>query len=70
MIADEIRTAAHRKPFVPFKVRPKSGESLEIQSRFRATVVEPMAVFGVDVDPQTRIARIVNVNDIVAVERL
>jgi len=71
MKSDELRQIAYRDPFQPYRVTLKSGEQLQIERKYRTTVSDVMVVFGVDEDPETgqaRKMRIVNINDIVAVD--
>jgi uncharacterized membrane protein len=71
MKPDELRKIAYQRPFQPFRVMLKTGEALHIASDLRTTVADALVVFGVDEDPTTghaRRMRIVNINDIAAVE--
>jgi hypothetical protein len=73
MMSESIQKAVQKRPFQPFRVRLHSGESLDVTRRFRATVFEPMVVFGVNDDPKTGLPqnmRIINIADIAGVEDL
>jgi hypothetical protein len=68
---DRIREVAYRKPFTPFRVVLASGEQLCVERSFRTTVAGPLAVFAVQEDPETKIARklrIVPLKDIRKIE--
>jgi hypothetical protein len=56
-IAERLREIANSKEFRPFRVVLETGEELHIERRFRTTVAEPLAVFAVQEDPETRSAR-------------
>ena len=71
MTADELRRIAYQTPFKPFRVKLNSGEELRIARTLRTTVTEDRAIFGVDEDPKTRVARrmrMVPLHEIVSVE--
>lgn len=71
MVADEIRRIAYQRPFRPFRVTLAGGETIEIGRTLRTTVAEDRALFGVDEDPVSGVARrlrIVPLTSIVAVE--
>ena len=69
--ADELRRIAYQNPFKPFRVKLTSGECFEIRRTLRTTVTHDRAVFGVDEDPATRVARrmrMVALQEIAAIE--
>ena len=71
MTAEELRKIAYQLPFKPFRVQLRSGESLSIERSLRTTVWYDRVLFGVDEDPQTRVAkrlRIIPLKEIAAVE--
>jgi hypothetical protein len=71
MTADELRRVAYQSPFKPFSVLLKNGERLEIKRSLRATIMPDRALFGVNEDPESGVAkklRVVSLNDIAAVE--
>ena len=70
-IADELRRVAYQTPFKPFRVKLKSGEQLDVARSMRTTVTSDRAVFGIDEDRDTGVARrmrMVALRDIAAVE--
>jgi len=73
MTADDIRRIAYQRPFRPFRVTLASGEFIDIRRTLRTTVAEDRILFGLDEDPETRVAkrlRIVALRDVAAVTPL
>ena len=71
MSAEELRRIAYQRPFKPFLVRLRNGESIEIGRSLRTSVWTDRVFFGVDEDPASGIAqrmRIVSLKEIDSVE--
>lgn len=71
MSAEELQRIAYQRPFKPFRVLLRNGESIDINRSLRTSVWTDRVFFGVDEDPVSGIAkrmRIVSLHEIEAVE--
>jgi hypothetical protein len=73
MNSNELSELTRKTPFEPFHVTLSSGEQFTVARSHRAAVAGDVAVFGIEEDPNTGVAkrmRMVPVSKIVAVDLL